>query len=212
METQALTGIVAPTGAGWWWLAPIILGITALAWFPHWFYSRPTLKIEIVQGDITTEKVDVIVNAAKSSLLGGGGVDGAIHRAGGPAILEECKELRRNLPHGLYPGWAVITTAGALPAQWVVHTVGPVYDPRQDQSYVLRSCYTKSLEAADVVGARTVAFPLISAGVYGWPKDDAVKQALTAIRSANTQVKTVRLVVFDEDTYRIALAQAEVTR
>jgi O-acetyl-ADP-ribose deacetylase (regulator of RNase III) len=212
METQALTGIVAPTGAGWWWLAPIILGITALAWFPHWFYSRPTLRIEIVQGDITTEKVDVIVNAAKSSLLGGGGVDGAIHRAGGPAILAECKELRRDLPDGLPAGHALITTAGALPAQWVVHTVGPVYDPRKDLSDVLRSCYTQSLEAADVTGARTVAFPLISAGVYGWPKDDAVKQALTAIRSANTQVKTVRLVVFDEDTYRIALAQAEVTR
>jgi len=170
-------------------------------------WRRPALRIELVQGDITTEKVDVIVNAAKSSLLGGGGVDGAIHHAGGPAILRECKELRRDLPNGLPAGYAVITTAGALPARWVVHTVGPMFNPREDRSAVLRSCYVRSLSAADVVGARTVAFPLISAGVYGWPKGDAVKQALTALRSASTDVEVVRLVIFDQETYAAAIEE-----
>lgn len=168
---------------------------------------RPTLKIELVRGDITTMQVDAIVNAAKSSLLGGGGVDGAIHRAGGPAILRECRILRETLPpFGLLAGQAVVTTAGDLPAEHVIHTVGPVWNPDRDQVAILRSCYTESLAAADRHDARTVAFPLISSGVYGWPKDDAIVQALEALRSARpwTRVETARLVMFDEDTYRTA--------
>lgn len=161
--------------------------------------------ITLVVGDITRQKVDAIVNAAKSSLLGGGGVDGAIHLAGGPAILEECRAWRTRLPsHGLRPGLAVHTTAGNLPAEWVIHTVGPRFDADDDRSAVLRSCYTEALRVADTLGVRTVAFPLISAGVYGWPKEDAIVQALTAIRAADTKVESVRLVFFDEPTYRIA--------
>lgn len=166
--------------------------------------TRSQLTIELACGDITTERVDAIVNAAKSSLLGGGGVDGAIHRAGGPAILHACQQLRKQLPYGLPAGFALITTAGHLPARWVIHTVGPVYDALEDQVAVLRSCYTKSLAAADAVGAETVAFPLISSGVYGWPVRDAVTQALVALRGANTQVRTVRLVLYDAPTYDIA--------
>lgn len=165
----------------------------------------PRMKIEIVKGDITTEEVDVIVNAAKSSLLGGGGVDGAIHQAGGAAILRDCHHLRATThPDGLKPGQAVITGAGDLPADWVVHTVGPVYDTAKDQAAILRSCYTESLALADEYGARTIAFPLISSGVYGWPKHDAVVQALTALRSADTAVGLAKLVVFDEESYRAA--------
>jgi len=168
---------------------------------------RAGTRIEVVLGDITTQEVDVIVNAAKSSLLGGGGVDGAIHRKGGRAILDECYELRASLyPGGLPAGKAVSTTAGNLPAEWVVHTVGPVYDPAKDQSDILRSCYAKSLAEADRLGARTVAFPLISSGVYGWPKDDAVRQALAALRAAVTGVEAVLLVIYDRETYGIAQA------
>lgn len=163
------------------------------------------VKIEIVQGDIATEHVDAIVNAAKSSLLGGAGVDGAIHRAGGSEILEECKLIREHqLPDGLPVGKAVVTTAGKLPATMVVHTVGPVYDWRNPAASLLRSCYTESLRVAEAYGARSVAFPLISSGVYGWPVRDAVRQALVAIRSTPTKVEVVRLVLFDERTYAVA--------
>jgi O-acetyl-ADP-ribose deacetylase len=154
--------------------------------------------IDVAQGDITRISVDAIVNAANSSLLGGGGVDGAIHRAGGPAILAACRELRATtLPDGLPPGDAVATTAGQLPARWVIHTVGPVYSAHEDRSPILRSAYTRSLLVADELGARTVAFPLISAGVYGWPTDDAAVQAVSAIRGTPTTVETVTLVGFD---------------
>jgi O-acetyl-ADP-ribose deacetylase (regulator of RNase III) len=183
------------------------LMLAASTGLPFRVRHRPALRIEVVIGDITTQRVDVIVNAAKSSLLGGGGVDGAIHQAGGPAILRECRDLRaRQYPGGLPAGQAALTGAGRLPAEHVIHTVGPMYDPFVDQSAILRSCYTESLARADEVGARTAAFPLISAGVYGWPKDDAVRQALAALRTASTRVKTVRLVMFDEGTYRTALA------
>ncbi len=169
------------------------------------FQARPALRIELVQGDITTQNVDAIVNAAKPSLMGGGGVDGAIHKAGGREILDECYEVRASLyPRGLPTGQAVATTAGRLHAEHVIHTVGPVYDRHIDQSALLRQCYMNSLAVADSVMARTVAFPLISAGVYGWPKDDAVRQALTAIRDAPTAVKLVRLVIFDQEAYNIA--------
>lgn len=172
---------------------------------------RPAARVQMVVGDITKEHVDAIVNAAKPSLLGGGGVDGAIHRAGGPAILRECKELRAiRWTQGLPAGLAVTTTAGDLPAKYVIHTVGPVYDPNRDQSATLRSCYSEALLAADARGVQTIAFPLISSGVYGWPKDDAVAQALEAIRSSRTSVKLIRLVFFDQDTYRIATQVAEL--
>lgn len=166
------------------------------------------MRIELVTGDITTEQTDAIVNAANSSLLGGGGVDGAIHRKGGPAILEECRALRAgHYGRGLAVGQAVATTAGRLPARWVIHTVGPVYSADEDRSPVLRGCYTESLAVADALGARSIAFPLISSGVYRWPKEDAVAQALAALDAAEPAgVEVARLVLFDEPTYRAALA------
>ncbi|QDQ98630.1 O-acetyl-ADP-ribose deacetylase [Tomitella fengzijianii] len=168
--------------------------------------------IEVVRGDITLIRVDAVVNAANSSLLGGGGVDGAIHRAGGPAILAECRALRRTtLPDGLPAGQAVATTAGDLPARWVIHTVGPVHSPTggERQAALLRSCYASSLAVADRLHARTVSFPLVSAGAYGWPVDDAVAQAVEGIRASGTAVGAVTLVAFDEhvaDLMRRALA------
>ena len=126
------------------------------------------MRLTVVEGDITAQVVDVIVNAANSSLLGGGGVDGAIHRAGGPRILEACRDLRANaFPDGLPVGQAVATTAGDLPARWVVHTVGPVHSHTEDRTDLLASCYRESMRVAAEVGASTVAFPAISAGVYG---------------------------------------------
>ena len=166
------------------------------------------MQLQLATGDITgviCESVDAVVNAANSTLLGGGGVDGAIHRAGGAAILRECREIRRTShPDGLSAGAAVATTAGRLGCRWVIHTVGPVYDPAEDRSAVLRSCYLTSLRVADEVGAGAVAFPLVSAGVYGWPKADAVLQALTAVRAADTAVERVVLVLFDHATLTIA--------
>jgi O-acetyl-ADP-ribose deacetylase (regulator of RNase III) len=163
------------------------------------------VRIRLVEGDITAQRVDAIVNAANSSLLGGGGVDGAIHRAGGPEILAECRALREStLEAGLPAGEAVATRAGRLPARWVIHTVGPVWSAHDDRGATLRSCYTRSLVVADELGAASVAFPLISSGVFGWPLDDAVRQALTALRSAETGVADARLVLFGRETYAIA--------
>lgn len=164
------------------------------------------MRIELVTGDITAERVDAVVNAANSSLLGGGGVDGAIHRKGGPAILEECRALRASrYGRGLPVGHAVATTAGRLPARWVIHTVGPVFSPDVDRAPLLRSCYTESLRVAAGLGAQVIAFPLISSGVYRWPKEDAVLQALTALHSEQpTTVDLIRLVLFDERTRRTA--------
>jgi O-acetyl-ADP-ribose deacetylase len=154
--------------------------------------------IEVVQGDITTVAVDAIVNAANSALLGGGGVDGAIHRVGGPDILAECRTLRATeLPDGLPAGEAVATTAGRLPARWVIHTVGPVYSSSEDRSHLLRGAYLSSLRVAADLGAESVAFPLISAGVYGWPADDAVRQAVSAVRRSDSGVPRVVFVAFD---------------
>ena len=163
------------------------------------------MRIELLQGDITAQDVDAIVNAANSSLLGGGGVDGAIHRNGGQAILEECRALRATrYPNGLPAGDAAATTAGNLAARWVIHTVGPVYDPGRDQSATLRSCYTRSVVVADELGAATVAFPLISAGAYGWPLEDAIAQALAAMREAESRVEEARLVLFGDATFAAA--------
>jgi O-acetyl-ADP-ribose deacetylase len=163
------------------------------------------VKIEAVQGDITEQVVDAVVNAANSTLLGGGGVDGAIHRRGGPAILEECRVVRaEQYPDGLPTGQAVATTAGDLPARWVIHTVGPVYVAEHDQAETLRSCYRRSLEVAHERGAATVAFPLVSAGAYGWPRDDALRQAFAGMREAETSVEEARLVLFGAETFAAA--------
>jgi O-acetyl-ADP-ribose deacetylase (regulator of RNase III) len=160
-------------------------------------------RIEVVAGDITTQEVDAVVNAANSSLLGGGGVDGAIHRAGGPAILAACRELRATtLPDGLPTGQAVATTAGDLPATWVIHTVGPIYGTVEDPAGLLRSCHVESLRVADEVGARTVAFPAISCGVYGYPLDEAAPIALSTVRDADTRVELVRFVLFGDAALR----------
>jgi O-acetyl-ADP-ribose deacetylase len=163
------------------------------------------MRIEIVEGDITQQDVDAIVNAANSTLLGGGGVDGAIHRRGGPSILEECRALRESrYPAGLPAGEAVATTAGDLPARWVIHTVGPVYASGLDLSEVLRSCYQRSIAIADELGASSVAFPLISSGAFGWPLEDAIRQALRALGEVETPVEEARLVLFGEETFRVA--------
>ncbi|MFF7278276.1 O-acetyl-ADP-ribose deacetylase [Streptomyces griseorubiginosus] len=163
--------------------------------------------IRLVQGDITRESADAIVNAANSSLLGGGGVDGAIHRRGGPAILADCRRLRAgHYGKGLPTGKAVATTAGALDARWVIHTVGPRYSREEDRSELLASCYRESLRVADELGARTVAFPAVSAGIYGWPIDDAARIAVETVRGTETAVEEVRFVLFDEQAFE-AFAQ-----
>jgi O-acetyl-ADP-ribose deacetylase len=157
---------------------------------------RDAPAIVLFEGDITTHDVDAIVNAANSGLLGGGGVDGAIHRAGGPSILAECREIRRTrYPDGLPTGQAVATSAGDLRARWVIHTVGPVYSSSEDRSGLLASCHTESLRVADELGAETVAFPAISTGVYGYPVEEASVVAIGAVRRAGTSVKEVRFVL-----------------
>lgn len=153
-------------------------------------------RITAVLGDITQQYVDAIVNAANNAMRGGGGVDGAIHRAGGPAVLQDCIE---RFPHGLATGDAGWTTAGNLPARWVIHTVGPNYRAGQRDPELLRSCYRRSLEIADELGARSVAFPLISAGIYGWPLHDAIMIAAETISSAAPKVDDARLVAIDDD-------------
>ena len=169
------------------------------------------MRIELIQGDITEQDVDAIVNAANSSLMGGGGVDGAIHRKGGPKILDECRRLRATThEQGLPPGKAVATTGGNLKATWVIHTVGPVFNKNEDRSKVLASCHTESLRVADELGAQTVAFPAISTGVYGYPLDRAAPVAIRAVRDASTSVEEVRFVLFDDaahDAFRRALKE-----
>lgn len=154
-------------------------------------------RLSVLQGDITTVEVDAVVNAASRAMRGGGGVDGAIHRAGGPQILAECIE---RFPHGLATGDAGWTTGGDLPARWVIHTVGPDRRAGQRDRRLLESCYRRSLEVADELGARSVAFPLVSAGIYGWPKEDAVACAVETVRSTPTRVEEVVIVAFDEAT------------
>ena len=155
-------------------------------------------QISLVEGDITKVAVDAIVNAANSSLLGGGGVDGAIHRAGGPRILKECRELRAShYGRGLATGQAVATTAGDLPARWVIHTVGPVYTTQEDRSALLADCHRNSLRVADELGASTVAFPAISTGIFGWPLPDAARIAIDTVRVTDcASVREVRFVLF----------------
>ncbi|WP_225845388.1 O-acetyl-ADP-ribose deacetylase [Streptomyces sp. HPF1205] len=160
------------------------------------------VHIDFVQGDITEQHVDAVVNAANSSLLGGGGVDGAIHRKGGPEILDACRALRAShYGKGLPTGQAVATTAGRLPARWVIHTVGPVWRPDEDRSGLLASCYRESLRVADELGAATVAFPAVSTGVYGWPMDDGARIAVRTVRESGTRVREVRFVLFSDAAY-----------
>jgi len=157
-------------------------------------------RIELVEGDITAQDVDAIVNAANGSLLGGGGVDGAIHRHGGPAILEACREIRRTThPDGLPTGEAIATTAGDLPARWVIHTVGPVYPNEADPAALLARCHTSSLRVADELGASSMAFPAISTGAYGYPIAEAASVAIRTVRDASTGVEEVRFVLFGAD-------------
>ena len=159
-------------------------------------------RIVLVEGDLTQQHVDAIVNAANASLMGGGGVDGAIHRRGGPSILAECRELRQTrYPDGLPTGQAIATTGGDLPARWVIHTVGPVYSRAEDRSSLLASCHTASLLVADELGASTVAFPAISTGVFGYPLELAAPVAIAAVRGADTRVEEVRFVLFGHDAY-----------
>lgn len=159
--------------------------------------------MEVVSGDITVEDVDAIVNAANTTLLGGGGVDGAIHRAAGPELAEHCKTLG-----GCDVGDAKVTPGFRLPAPWVIHTVGPVWHGGdRDEPALLASCYRRSLEVADDVGARSVAFPAISTGVYGYPPAPAARIAITTCSSTATDVELVRFVAFDR-TARAALDEA----
>ncbi|GAA4897559.1 O-acetyl-ADP-ribose deacetylase [Streptomonospora salina] len=160
------------------------------------------MDITLVQGDITEQRVDAVVNAANSSLMGGGGVDGAVHRAGGSEVLAECRRIRATShPDGLPPGDAVATTAGRMPATWVIHTVGPVYSTSEDRSATLASCYRRSLEIADGLNASSVAFPAVSAGVYGWPMGDAAEIAVRSIQESSTTVGEIRFALFSPDAY-----------
>lgn len=164
--------------------------------------------VKVVVGDITTARVDAIVNAANSSLMGGGGVDGAIHRAGGPTILAECKEIRRTtFPNGLPTGEAVVTSAGNLPSKHVIHTVGPVYGQHGgNEADLLASCYANSLQLAIKHSLSTIAFPAISTGIYGYPLPEAAQVASKAVKtflSSEGEIEEVRLVFFREQDAEI---------
>jgi O-acetyl-ADP-ribose deacetylase (regulator of RNase III) len=169
-------------------------------------------RVEAVRGDITLQHVDAIVNAANSSLLGGGGVDGAIHAAAGPALLEACRRVRQDAyPRGLPVGEAVATSAGDLPARWVIHTVGPNWHRGQRDPALLASCFMRSLDVAAEVGASSIAFPAVSAGVYGWDAATVARVAVEAVQdeSRGAGVDLVRFVLFNDallNTFEAALA------
>lgn len=166
------------------------------------------MDIRPVRADITTLAVDAIVNAANSSLLGGGGVDGAIHRAAGPDLVHECRLLG-----GCTTGDAKATKGYRLPARWIIHTVGPVWQGGDaGEAELLASCYRRSLDVADELGIDTIAFPAISTGVYGYPKDQAARIAVATLRNASTRVTKALLVAFDEGTehlYEVHIRDAQ---
>ena len=173
-------------------------------------------KVQVVTGDITKQNVDVIVNAANSTLLGGGGVDGAIHAKGGPKILEACRDVRRTrFPRGLPTGEAVLTTGGQLPARHVIHTVGPITGIGQEpDASMLAACYRNSLALAAEHGLRSIAFPAISTGAYGYPPERAapvVSETIESVLSAGTPVEHVRLVFFKENDARTFLKHQTFT-
>jgi O-acetyl-ADP-ribose deacetylase (regulator of RNase III) len=161
------------------------------------------MELTVVEGDITQQDVDAVVNAANRAMRGGGGVDGAIHRAGGPAVLEDC--IAR-YPHGLATGDAGWTTAGNLAARWVIHVVGPDFGRGERDRSLLVSCYARALAVAGELGAASVAFPLVSAGVYAWPLDDAIAAAVETLRSTRTRVEEARMVAFGSRTYDALVA------
>ncbi|MBA0052463.1 O-acetyl-ADP-ribose deacetylase [Streptomyces sp. AJS327] len=167
-----------------------------------------TPNITAVRGDLTEQEVDAVVNAANSSLLGGGGVDGAIHRRGGAEILDACRQLRDSRYGGGLPtGQAVATTAGRLPARWVIHTVGPVWSAEEDRSELLISCHRESLRVARELGAATVAFPAVSTGVYRWPTEDAARLAVDTVRREGGGFAEIRFVLFSPEAYAAFAAQ-----
>jgi O-acetyl-ADP-ribose deacetylase (regulator of RNase III) len=161
------------------------------------------MELTVVEGDITAQDVDAVVNAANRAMRGGGGVDGAIHRAGGPAVLADCVA---RFPSGLATGDAGWTTAGDLPARWVIHVVGPNFRGGERDRSLLSSCYARALAVADELGARSVAFPLVSAGIYGWPRDDAIAAAVETLRATPSQVEEARLVAFGREPYDALVA------
>ncbi|GAA1917072.1 macro domain-containing protein [Nocardioides hwasunensis] len=156
------------------------------------------MRLTLVEGDIATQDVDAVVNAANRAMRGGLGVDGAIHAAGGPEVLADCV---RRFPDGLATGSAGWTTAGRMPARWVIHVVGPNHAAGERDRGLLTSCYSGALAVADELGARSVAFPLVSAGVYAWPRDDAIRAAIDTLRATATDVDEVRLVAFGSTAY-----------
>ncbi|NUR09173.1 MAG: O-acetyl-ADP-ribose deacetylase [Nocardioidaceae bacterium] len=156
------------------------------------------MDVTVVEGDITTQPVDAVVNAANSRMRGGGGVDGAIHLAAGPGLLEECVQ---RFPDGLPTGQAGWTSGHLLEARWVIHVVGPNHTAGETDRSLLVSCYANALRVADEVGARTVAFPLVSAGIYGWPRDDAIAAAVDTLRETPTSVEEARIVAFGRAAY-----------
>ena len=161
-------------------------------------------RIEVLRGDITNEGVDAIVNAANRSLMGGGGVDAAIHQAAGVSLLEECRELRRtSLPDGLRVGQAVATGAGDLSARWVIHTVGPNRWAGETDPALLASCFDESLALAGSLGARSIAFPAISAGIFGWDAQDVARVAMASATDATntTGLELIRFVLFDAEVH-----------
>jgi O-acetyl-ADP-ribose deacetylase (regulator of RNase III) len=164
------------------------------------------VRITVVRGNIVEQDVDAVVNAANRRMRGGGGVDGAIHAAAGPGLLQECIE---RFPDGLPTGGAGWTTAHDLPARWVIHVVGPNFRAGERDRSLLESCYREALEVADELGAATVAFPLVSAGIYGWPTDDAVRTAVRTVRDAATEVTEARFVAFGEEIHRLLRGEVD---
>ena len=158
------------------------------------------MELTVVEGDITAQDVDAVVNAANRRMRGGGGVDGAIHAAAGPGLLAECEE---RFPRGLATGAAGWTRGHALTARWIIHVVGPNFNAGERDRSLLVSCYAGALAVADEVGARSVAFPLVSAGIYGWPREDAVRAAVETLLGTPSQVEEARIVAFGRSTYEL---------